>query len=266
MTGDSARGGAGRVAVVTGAGSGIGRAVALQLAQLGASVALVGRDLAKLDAVAREARASDGSLLPLSLDLTKHGAEHTLAETVRTRFGRVDILVHSAGDFAQGSIADTDAAAIRALLETNAVAPYGVTRALMPMLIASGGQVVVMNSSVVGAHRGGIAGYATSKAALAAFTDTLREEINVCGVRVLSVFIGRTATPMQERIHAIEGRAYDPASLLQPDDVATMVIAALALPATAEVTELHIRPMRKPRVNTASGALTPDRPQPARAE
>jgi NADP-dependent 3-hydroxy acid dehydrogenase YdfG len=165
---------------------------------------------------------------------------------VRARFGRVDILVHSAGDFTQGSISDTDADAIRALLETNAVAPYATTRALMPLLIASCGQVAIMNSSVVGARRGGIAGYAASKAALSAFADTLREEVNACGVRVLNVFIGRTATPMQERIHAIEGRAYDPNALLQPDDVAAMVIAALALPATAEVTEFHIRPMRKP--------------------
>ena len=78
-----------------------------------------------------------------------------------------------------------------------------------------------------------------------AVTDALREEVNERGVRVLSVFLGRTASRMQEAIHREEQRPYDPARLLQPADVASMVVAALALPRTAEVTDLHIRPMLK---------------------
>jgi NADP-dependent 3-hydroxy acid dehydrogenase YdfG len=100
-----------------------------------------------------------------------------------------------------------------------------------------------MNSSVGSAPEVGF--YSASKHALKAFADTLRAEANPAGVRVLSVYPGRTATPMQESIFAAEGRSYDPSRLLQPEDVAEMVLAALCLPRTAEVTDLHIRPLQK---------------------
>ena len=75
--------------------------------------------------------------------------------------------------------------------------------------------------------------------------DSLREEVNAAGVRVLSVFPGRTATPTIERLFESEGRPFDPGVLLQPDDVASAVIGALSLPRTAEVTNLSIRPLAK---------------------
>ncbi len=77
--------------------------------------------------------------------------------------------------------------------------------------------------------------------------DALRGEVNGHGVRVLSVFPGRTATPLQKWLHAHEGKQYIPHELIQPDDVAAMVVAALELPRTAEVTEIVMRPFLKPR-------------------
>jgi len=79
---------------------------------------------------------------------------------------------------------------------------------------------------------------------LRAVADGLREEVDRQGVRVLTVFPGRTATAMQEEVHRFEGRAYDPERFLRPGDVAAMVLNALALPRTAEVTDIHVRPMR----------------------
>jgi NADP-dependent 3-hydroxy acid dehydrogenase YdfG len=234
-----------KVALVTGAGSGIGRAMVSRLAGAGASVILVGRDRAKLDAVADETPAGGGTLVCVALDITRPEAGATLAQAVSTLRGRLDILVHSAGVFHLGSVRETATDVVRDELEVNAIAPYALTRCLVRFLVESTGQVVFMNSSVVGARRGGIAAYAASKAALLAIADALREEVNAHGVRVLSAYVGRTATPMQERIFAAEGRAYEPSKLLQPDDVASIVTAALSLPATAEVTDLHIRPMRK---------------------
>jgi len=75
--------------------------------------------------------------------------------------------------------------------------------------------------------------------------DSLRAEVNAKGVRILSVYPGRTASPMQEAVHRSEEKAYSPERLLQPGDVAAMVLAALALPRTAEVTDLMLRPMLK---------------------
>jgi NADP-dependent 3-hydroxy acid dehydrogenase YdfG len=85
--------------------------------------------------------------------------------------------------------------------------------------------------------------YASTKHGLKALADSLREEVNSRGVRILSIFPGRTATPTQEKVHAGEGRPYRPERLLQPEDVAAVVINALCLPRTAEVTEIKIRPM-----------------------
>jgi NADP-dependent 3-hydroxy acid dehydrogenase YdfG len=87
--------------------------------------------------------------------------------------------------------------------------------------------------------------YAATKHALRAVADSLRAEVNPAGVRVLSVFLGRTATPMQATVHQMEGRAYRPELLIQPQDVATLVLNTLSLPRTAEVTDIHLRPMIK---------------------
>ena len=75
--------------------------------------------------------------------------------------------------------------------------------------------------------------------------QTVSDEVNQHGVRVLSVFLGRTASRMQQAVHEHEGRDYHPERLLQPSDVASIVLSALLLPCTAEVTDLHIRPMLK---------------------
>ena len=87
--------------------------------------------------------------------------------------------------------------------------------------------------------------YAATKHALKAIADSLREEMNAEGVRVLNIFLGRTATPMQAKVHELEGREYRPESLVQPEDVASVVIHALSMPRTVEITEISMRPRIK---------------------
>jgi NADP-dependent 3-hydroxy acid dehydrogenase YdfG len=87
--------------------------------------------------------------------------------------------------------------------------------------------------------------YSATKHALKAITDSLREEVNADGIRVLSVFPGRTATPQQATLYKLGRKDYQADLLLQPEDIASIVIAALTLPHTAEVTEIHIRPLLK---------------------
>ena len=156
------------------------------------------------------------------------------------------VLVHSAGAYARGPVATLDAAAWRAMDSVNLHGPLLLTSACLNQLRAARGQVVFINSSAALQPAGaGMSAYAAGKAALRAAADALRAEVNADGVRVLSVFPGRTDTPMQAAILADEGRRAAPGTLLAPDDVAAMVLAALALPDTAEVTELVMRPMRK---------------------
>ena len=108
------------------------------------------------------------------------------------------------------------------------------------------GQVVFVNSSAGLTARAGVGQYAATKHALRAVADSFREEVNADGLRVLSVFLGRTATPMQEAVHKMEGKAYYPERLMQAEDVAAVVVNALSLPRTAEVTDIYARPMKKP--------------------
>src|SRR5262249_45306920 len=103
-----------------------------------------------------------------------------------------------------------------------------------------------MNSSAgLSAKRPDIGQYSATKHALKAVAESLREEVNPMGIRVLNVYLGRAATPMQKSLHEREGKLYDPDRLLQSEDVASIVIHALQLPSTAEVTDISIRPMIK---------------------
>jgi NADP-dependent 3-hydroxy acid dehydrogenase YdfG len=113
------------------------------------------------------------------------------------------------------------------------------------MLKSSRGQIVFINSSVGLVARANVGQYAATKHALKAVADSLREEVNTDGVRILSVFPGRTATPMQTAVHEMEGRPYQPEHFIQPEDIADVVINALVLPRTAEVTDINIRPLIK---------------------
>ena len=157
------------------------------------------------------------------------------------------MLVHAAGVCAFGNIEETPAAQLDQLFAVNVRAPYELTRSLLPALKSRAGQVVLMSSSAGVVARAGFGPYAVTKHAVKALADTLREEANSDGVRVLTVFPGRTATTMQAVLHQQEKKPYHPEQLLQPEDVAAVVMCALTLPRTAEITDVHMRPMAKPQ-------------------
>jgi NADP-dependent 3-hydroxy acid dehydrogenase YdfG len=239
---------AGMFAVVTGASSGIGRAIALELAAQGVGVWLIARHAAALGATADDVRRGGGQAwshpLDLSSDTNREGVQ--LHDRLLTECAGLDILVHSAGTHSAGPVADAPVAELDEHYRVNVRGPYMLTQVLLPLLRARRGQIVFVNSSA-GLHaRAGLAGYAASKYALRAVADALRDEVNADGVRVLSVYPGRTATPRQEAIHAEEGKPYRPERLIQPEDVASVVVHALTVKRTAEVTDISIRPMQKP--------------------
>jgi len=236
---------AGRVALVTGASSGIGRAIALAYAARGGSVGLAGRNRRALEEVESEVAGLGARAKALVADLSRDESWRTLPEQVRDVFGRLDALIHAAGLYAIGPGEAGDGDDVSLLWQVNARAPLLLSLACREMLRESEGEIVFVNSSVVGSSAPGLAAYAASKRALAAIADSLRATLNEQGIRVLSVYPGRTATPMQRRILQHEGRAYRPEALLQPDDVAAAVVHALQLPRTGEITDIHIRPFRK---------------------
>lgn len=232
-----------QTAVVTGASGGIGRAIALALAAEGMALRLLGRDPERLEAVTLEAKARSRDVGWNAVDLTRPAEIEAYAE--RLRADRIGVLVHSAGLYARGRHEDRASQEYADLFAANVSGPMQLTQRLLPGLRAAQGQVVFINSTqgLGGSPTVGL--FAATQHAFRAMADTLRDEVNGDGIRVLSVYPGRTATPRQARIFEMEGRPYTPERLLQPEDVAAMVLAALKLPRTAEVTNLTIRPMLK---------------------
>jgi NADP-dependent 3-hydroxy acid dehydrogenase YdfG len=232
-----------QIAVVTGASSGVGKAIALALAAQGATVCLVGRKLEALQSVS----GSPGSsrFFTYQADLTNDKEIHELAARLQQDVGFIDLLVHSAGVISLGTVEKAPVEDFDRQYRINVRGPYVLTQALLPIFRGSRGEVVFVNSSIGLNARAGTGQYAATKLALKAIADSLRAEVNADGRRVLSVFLGRTATPMQQTIHDREGRDYHPERLLQPEDVAAVVLSAVSLPRTAEVTDINIRPMIK---------------------
>lgn len=229
--------------MVTGAGSGIGRAIALELSQQGAVLWLVGRDTRKLETV-REIIQAPAAVVHRT-DLQEDRDIEMLVEAINHQHDRLDILVHAAGAIAFGPIESAPVDELDRQFHINVRAPYLLTQRLLPLLKKSQGQVVFINSSVGQRGKEGVGAYGATKHALKGLADTLRLEANASGIRVLSVFPGNTATPMQEAVQEHMGQRVDPAYLLQPEDVAAVVAHSLCLPRTAEVTDIHIRPFRK---------------------
>jgi NADP-dependent 3-hydroxy acid dehydrogenase YdfG len=235
----------GKVAVVTGASGGIGESIAVGLAREGVRLLLAGRSAERLDLVAERARDFSPRVETFAADLTDDDRIQALAMRSTEMFGGVDILIHSIGYFAGGLVATAPVEDLDRLYRVNVRSPYLLTQALLPSLISRQGQVLFVNSGAgFQPARAGWASYAASKHALRALADGLREEVHAQGVRVITVFPGRTATAMQEEVHRFEGKPYDPDRFLQPRDVAAVVLNALSLPRSAEVTEVRVRPGR----------------------
>jgi short-subunit dehydrogenase len=225
--------------LITGAGSGIGAAVAARLAGRGDELWLLARD-ANRAAVLRK-QFPDAHTLIGDLAVPDR---LSWALGQQTQPVRLDSLLHIAGVVDLGTIGDLGTKVWNRTLAVNLVAPAELTRLFLPTLRVSRGHVVFVNSGAgLSAHpEWGV--YAASKSGLKAVADSLRGEEHGNGVRVTSVYPGRTATPMQARVHAQEGKAYDAAAWIDPDSVATAIVTALDLPRDAEIADLTVRPGR----------------------
>ncbi|MFC1420256.1 SDR family oxidoreductase [Streptacidiphilus cavernicola] len=225
--------------LITGAGSGIGAAVAARLAERGDELWLLARD-ANRATVLRKRYPGANTLIG---DLA---APDRLSWALgqQTQPVRLDSLLHIAGVVDLGAIGDLGTKVWNSTLAVNLVAPAELTRLFLPTLRVSQGQVVFVNSTSGLATSAEWGVYSASKSGLKAVADALRAEEHGNGVRVTSVYPSRTATPMQARVHAQEGREYDAAAWIDPESVATAIVTALDLPRDAEITDLTVRPGR----------------------
>lgn len=226
-------------AFITGATSGIGRAMAASLSEAGYDVYALGRNEAAL----REMQRAHPRVVPVAVDVTdREGLESALAGL------HIDVLINNAGMMPPlGNFADMRLADIDATLEVNLSAAILLTRLVVPqMRERQSGHIIFTGSSAAHAAFPNIAVYSATKAAIAGFAAALRADLSQYGIRVTELVPGRVETQLYKDILDARARAamYAGNVAVQPEDVASMVVALLALPASADVTRLDIMPTR----------------------
>jgi NADP-dependent 3-hydroxy acid dehydrogenase YdfG len=238
----------GRVALVTGASSGIGAAAAEALAAAGATVALVARRADRLDTLVSQIEERGGKAISLPGDvIDEQLAQGVVTETLR-RFGRLDILVNSAGIIDSGGVENADTARYRRVLDINLMASLYTSRAVIGPMRAQGGGDIVNISSIAGRRAAVLFNaYSASKFALTAMTEALRQEVGRQGIRVCIIEPGATTTEVSEGIVDPNFRKsirehVSKEGAMKPEDVAAAILLVVSLPPRANVSQLMIRP------------------------
>ena len=232
----------GQVAVVTGAGRGIGAAIARTLSAMGANVALCGRTPTHLDTVAQEIAAANGKAQAVTCDISDLASVESVSHLIHSTFGRVDILVNNAGvggfstALHQTAPADWDR-----ILNTNLRGVYYMIRAFAPVMIAARSGHIVNISSLAGKNAlPNGAAYAASKWGLNGLSYSVAEELRPHNIRVSVICPGSTNTDLSP--HA----GKDASKMLQPDDVAHAVAMLVTQSPQSFVSEILLRPTQKP--------------------
>jgi NADP-dependent 3-hydroxy acid dehydrogenase YdfG len=237
-----------RVALVTGASSGIGAATAELLAREGALVAAVARRADRLDGLVRRIEAAGGRAAAFPADVAREPEARKVAASVLAHYGRIDILVNSAGIVRPGSVESADPAHWREMIDINLLAAMYLSQAVLPgMRSRTDGHIVNVSSSA-GRYAGTRhSGYTASKHAVNAFSETLRQEVAELGIRVTIVEPGATNTEVGESIPDAADRAamvkhVSKQSNMRSEDVANAIVFALQQPPNVNIREIWLAP------------------------
>jgi short-subunit dehydrogenase len=193
--------------IVTGASSGIGRAIALEFGRRGARLALAARNRAALEEVAKSIKAEGGSAIAVPTDVTAEGAVKRMADATIRELGGIDILVNNAGIGFTAAIGDAASADVEKLFGLNVIAAAGAIRAVIPVMRAQHSGMIINISSMAGrVVIPRIGYYSASKFALTAIGDALRMEESHRGIKVMNVFPGTTRSSFGENRLGTRGR------------------------------------------------------------
>ncbi|GGH10036.1 SDR family oxidoreductase [Silvibacterium dinghuense] len=230
---------ASQIAIVTGAGRGIGAAVSHRLAALGATVVLTSRTAGQLEELAEAIRAAGGKAEAHALDLRSEESITALMQALKERHGRVDILVNNAGIGSLGHpLHEMDPGAWNDLMATNLRGPYLMIRAFAPMMIAARRGHILNIASLAGHNplKNGAA-YAASKWGLNGLTYSVAEELRDYGVRVSAIAPGSVNTSF--------GHTEDGSWKIQPEDIAAAVELIVTQADSSFISEIKVRPLQK---------------------
>jgi NAD(P)-dependent dehydrogenase (short-subunit alcohol dehydrogenase family) len=233
----------GKVVLVSGAGSGIGRAAAIRLGRAGASLALVGRTLERLEET-RDAIGSTGVDV-IAADVCDAAAVHALIDRVLHRFSRLDVVVNAAGvNTPRRSLADGSVEDFERVIATNLRGAYLLSRAALPAMRAQGSGTLIHVASDSGVRGNDFAGiaYTASKFGVHGLVEAINAEERRHGVRATAISPGEVNTPLlDKRPVPVPPEARQ--RMLQPEDVADCIALAASLPARAVVEHLIVRPV-----------------------
>ncbi len=229
----------GQVAIVTGAGRGIGRAIAEALAREGAAVVLAARTRQQLAEVAAAVKSGGGRALAVPTDVTLDAAVDALVEQAVAELGRVDLLVTAAGVASFGPVAGSKPADWDAMLAVNLRAVMVTCRAVLPVMLHQR-RGTILNVASVAAQRfiPGSAAYAATKAGVVVWSRVLREEVRAEGVRVGVLVPGAVDTSLWDTIPGGPDRS----RMLRPEEVARAAVLMASMPADASLEEITLLP------------------------
>lgn len=228
----------GQVALITGAGRGIGRAIALAVAELGITCVLTARTPEGLAETAALVHQRGGKAHTLLADLTDPAAPERIVSETLAQFGRLDILINNAGQLLVKPFADTSLEEFDRLMAVNLRAPFALTKAALPHLIASTAGTIINIASAAGKRfYTGQSVYCASKHGLMGLNKVLASELRAQGVRVHAICPGGVATEMTTSQRA----DWNPTDLMAPEDIAGAVVFLLTMSSRATVDELPLR-------------------------
>lgn len=248
----SARPLAGKVALVTGASSGIGEATALALSMAGADVAIVARRADRLKALSERIERTGGKVFAIEADIARTNSAQGLINDVLAYGKRLDIIVNNAGVMLLSPVSEARSEDWRQMIEVNLVALMELTRAALPHLKENQGHIVNVSSVAGRVANPGAAGYAATKFGVVAFSEALRREVYADKVRVTVIEPGMVETELGDHItnpgmrSNLEQRraTIEP---LQSEDIAAAVLYAVTQPSRVNVNEILIRPTDQER-------------------
>lgn len=239
----------GKVAVVTGASSGIGEATARELAKLGVKVALAARRKDRLEALSQEITEAGGEALVMETDVTDKAACQQVIKKVQAEWGKIDILVNNAGIMLLGPALDAELKDWEHMVDLNVKGLLYMTHAVLPVMKAQGSGHLVNISSVAGrTNRPGSAVYNLTKWGVGAFTESLRQELsgNKLVIRTTLIEPGAVDTELQDHLNDAAKeqwkKNFSDLTRLQAEDIAAGIVYAVTQPEHVSVNELLIRP------------------------
>jgi NAD(P)-dependent dehydrogenase (short-subunit alcohol dehydrogenase family) len=230
-----------RVVVVTGAGRGSGRAIALEFARLGARLALVARTESQIQEVAREIETLNQSALTVAADITDEGQIARMAERVVSTFGTVDVLVNNAGIVARGPVEATSLEEWNRILAVNVTGAFLCSRAFIePMKRQKSGHIVNISSGAGKHGYANLAAYSASKFAVIGFSESLAAELGDWGIKVTTVVPGSIDTSFG----GWKPGERQGVKLLKPEDVAQAIVAVVTQSERAWTQEMNLWPFK----------------------